>query len=631
MFKSQDEGESQTQFRVSLSESDGGFSRKAGDRLFSIVRSYDMEEEFKLTPRNHSGNDELTRGGVNEAIAAVRSWDSDLAFVPYFNSVSGLHEATARELVKGDLVIVAEVKIKIEHALVTSRRAFRKVIEEKVGSNDPDVQKFINGGLGEDGARRLSSMFVNWMIDLYGHPKSFEQCEPSLASEGLPRREHHRLQSDPVRMVLRISELLDSAATRGGGNWNGSEPGNTAIFLPLSAQKGTEMALEDLYTTATRGLLPIPSPFMAALAPKGSFPRLDEKATDRQLEERYPFTADHLRREMIEIMPPNLPTLDPNGNATRFLLIAHANNKPVLKHVMRLKKKLWGCSGNECSVFESTATKKVAFAAQLSDKGKWSSFHERVKRRIGELSFHSQLPTLLPPEILEHPGGKSMIMEGIYPRREMVERMSNAAGVIKGLDSRGGMIAKEAKDAGGAAKAVPSATFLGAYVAFDELKDEHKAAESRGGIVATSVSRALGRALIALLLALVAVAASAWAVQDVSCKTSAELSSVPCQYRTFTDPIYRQVAPTVEGWLSQFKGWTWSVGGAAAPGPAKAVRQATEQNSCPVGETARPASAIASASGLACPSECSDKCVLEKREGSKTRTRCFRAPSCPAT
>lgn len=628
MFKSQDEGESQTQFRVSLSESDGGFSRKAGKYLFDIVSAYDRKEEFKLTPRNHSGNDELTRGGVNEAIAAVRSWDSDLAFVPYFNTVSGLHEATARELVKGDLVIVAEVKMKVEHALVTSRSAFRKVIEEKVGAGDPDVQKFINGGLGEDGARRLSSMFVNWMIDLYGHPKSFEQCEPALATEGLPRREHHRLQSDPVRMVLRVSELLNSVGSRGGHGYGGGEPGNTAILLPLAAQKGSEMAVEDLYT-ATRGILPIPSPFMAALAPAGSFPKLDEKGNEKQLAERYPFTSDHLRREMIELMPPNLPGLDPSGNATRFLLLAHANNKPVLKKAMKLKAKLWGCQEKDyCSAFESIATKKVAFAALLADKGKWSGFHERIKRRVGDLSLHATAPTLLPPEILEHPGGKSMIMEGIYPQWDSIE--SHPDGAIKRLDAKGSLIAKEAKDISAKEKAVPSATFLGAYVAFDQLKDEHKAAVSNDSILPTGVGRAIGRALFALVLALLAVAASAWAVRDVSCKTSAELSSVPCQYKAFTDPIYREVAPTIEAWVAQFKSWNWNVGG-VTPTPTKTIRQSTEANSCPVGETAKPASVIASASGLACPSECSDKCVLEKREGSKTRTRCFRAPSCPAT
>lgn len=618
MFKSQDEAETKpTDLRVSLADSDGGFSLKAHKLLQEIVTAYDdrINPKFELKTRNHSGNDELTRGGVSEAIAAVRSWDSDLAFVPYFNTISGLHEATARELVKGDLVIIAEVKMAIEHSLVTSRRAFRRVVEDKVGIDNPDVKKFNDGELSPDGAARLSSVFINWMVDLYGHPKSFEQCESTLASGGLPRREHHRLQADPIRMVLRVAELLDGAAKGGGGVFGG--PPGGAIVIPMLGAKG-EIALEDLYT-ATRGLLPIPSPFMAALAPKGSFPTLHKGGVEKN--------PDHLYREIVELSGPR--ELDPRGNATRFLLLAHANNKPILKKAMKLKAKLWGCQAEDyCSTeFDSIATKKIAFAGLLADKGKWSGFHERIKRRIGDLSLHSSAPTLLPPEILEHPGGKSMIMEGIYPHRDSVENHPDAA--IKRLEARGSLIAKEAKDVGSHTKAVTSATFLGAYVAFDQLMDEHKAAEPPK-IVSGGILRAVARAMLALFLALLVVAAFAWAVRDVSCKTSAELNSVPCQYKTFTDPIYREVAPTIEGWLTQFKGWTERVA-VVPPEAGKSMRQTTAENSCPVGESAKPASVIASASGLACPSECSDKCVLEKREGSKTRTRCFRAPSCPAT
>jgi hypothetical protein len=94
-----------------------------------------------------------------------------------------------------------------------------------------------------------------------------------------------------------------------------------------------------------------------------------------------------------------------------------------------------------------------------------------------------------------------------------------------------------------------------------------------------------------------------------------------------TEPLYRDVSARVSQWWSYL---TSEVTNAAAKAPKAlpTIGASTEQCEPAPKQQAQKATPTSAD----CPAECSDKCVIEKRPGEKKgRTRCLRAPLCPAS
>lgn len=315
-----------TRLRVAFSESDGGFSRLAyahtGHELEwrAELAGEGKAAKSKMVIRfNEAGSrDERTRSSVTGALAALRNSDADLALVPMTNTVCGFHPETVTELARGGLEILAEFERPIEHALVTSLAALRSATQ------DSDVQ----ARLAEfRPAQELSKSFVHHLFEVYGHPWSFEQCLGVLLSEGLPRRDRHRWQPDPVRTVSNIVEYLSSAATPatnapfpGGQLLGGAQP----IYVPgVTAPAPTTQSAPSRGPSAVMLGVPMLSQFVAALAPKGLYPRGFDDWRGESI------APDHLRDQMIELSHPYLEELDAIGNTTRFIWVARTGDERI--------------------------------------------------------------------------------------------------------------------------------------------------------------------------------------------------------------------------------------------------------------------------------------------------------------
>jgi prephenate dehydratase len=598
--------------RVSFSEDDGGFARKATHSFLSQLDSHGLRRD------SHRSAEELGVATVSEAIGAVRQWQSDVAIVPYFNSVSGLDDATAQELVKGGLQILGELRTRTEHALVTSRSAFRNVIANK--GTPEDLEKFERNELSREDGERLSILFVNWMIDIFGHPKSFEQCNSFLSSQGLPSRDHQRMQNDPVKMVLRVSELVDNAKTGNSGGGMGFSGGSFPILAPVSAGNKA-VTTEDLYTVATRGLLPIPSPFVAALAPKDFFTKITNlKGRDTTHHD----APEFLKREIIELVHPRLNAFDPPNNVTRYMILARSDaEKDTL--VYPVKHALLVCSGSDiCKVVES----KIAFAAELKKKPSWSAFKDRLGSAITRLSVGGT-PKLMPPEFLEHPREQAVVFEAKVPASAALSdpdaRPKSVQSTLKRLDGTGHDVAKSLNDP---VRGIKSVIYLGTYASLADTDIKLSDDEGAGPCIMCNRVRRFAGQLIGAAFFIALLAGLLYALtQGVECKPGDQRSAIACQYRQATDPIYNAVASRVETWwayLEQQFGDAKSTQQTRTADPAVAEQCVVAQ---PVARSTKTQSVETT---LNCPSECSNKCVIEKHPGKAPFTRCVRPPSCPA-
>ncbi len=612
--------------RVAFAEDDGGFARKASHSFLSQLETRDI-----VRREGHGSAEELGVSTVSEAIGAVRQWQADVALVPYFNSISGLDDATAQELVKGGLQIVGELRTRTEHALVTSRSAFRTVLSTK-GTAD-DVEKFDTNQLTEDDGKRLSTLFVNWLIDIFGHPKSFEQCNSFLSSQGLPSREHQRMQNDPVKMVLRISELVqNSRSSDGGGSFAG---GFNPILLSPVTGANKSVTTEDLYTVATRGLLPIPSPFVAALAPKDFYQKVTE-FKDKRSDHVHHDAPEYLKREIIELVHPRLTAFDPTNNVTRFLILARSGGDED-KLVYPIKRALLVCSGDECKLVE----RKIAFAAELKKRPSWSGLKDKLAASLARISGGAA--KLMPPQFLEHPREQAVVFEAKFPLdqslRDPDARAKSIQAQLKRLDSSGQETAKSLKDA---AKGIKGAIYLGSYASLADidvpLGDDE--VSKTGCAVCDSVRAFVGRLAMAVIGLVLLGGLVFGLTQNVDCAKADQRSGFVCQYRELTSPIYSTVANQISSW--------WSAIPASTSSRAKTSEtRTTNTNGTSSNRTTTAAAANSaqctpaqSASSdsrvqftettLNCPADCNDKCVLEKRPGKAPSTRCFRAPVCPA-
>lgn len=418
--------------RVAFSDSDGGFTRIALWKLNTLLTG-PIGAGFALTSAMRDQRGDYSRYGIAEAVSTLRGCDADFALLPLHNTISGFNQTTLDALGRLDLAVLGEITTKIEHALVAPRMAV-------LGIGDLDYKASPLKPFSQKDLVRAAIVFGKKLRDLYGHPQSFEQCEAAILNEDLPRKDHHRWQTDPVRMVGQMIECLLSgteakefadALRYMAGASTGAGGGGGSGILPWGSPEGG-VGIGDLGLSGGHFCVDVqrPNPFIAALAPKGLYPTWQEKEPGSGIAKPPPFGAiapHYLSDDMIELLHPVCSKLDEVPNYTRFILVGRsdgANNKAIKD---ALRASLEPARGLTTKIEGFNVHRKMLVSANAKTQMDWQTALDDTQEELKKFPWVLPSPCFLPPQCIVHCGKAVALMEVVRTEKPEPPKKKNAA------------------------------------------------------------------------------------------------------------------------------------------------------------------------------------------------------------